>query len=113
MGCLEQRNPLTSRLGGEGVLCVIGGRVSRGWGTLGAVGSRGTCPVLLCSVLLRPVLLGRILGGGHLLPDGAHLLGGFLQRAAIIDNPGCDRLTLLVGCLRGDAGARILLTHAA
>ena len=110
MGCLEQRNPLTSRLGGEGVLCVIGGPGESG---LGDVGSRGTCPVLLCSVLLRPVLLGRILGGGHLLPDGAHLLGGFLQRAAIIDNPGCDRLTLLVGCLRGDAGARILLTHAA
>ncbi len=110
MGRLEQRNPLISRLGGEGVLCVIGGRSELG---LGGVGIRGTCPVLLCSVLLRPVLLGRILGGGHLLPDGAHLLGGFLQRAAIIDNPGCDRLTLLVGSLRGDAGARILLTHAA
>lgn len=101
-------DPLISRLGGEGVLCVIGGLGASGLGTGG-----GVCPVLLCSVLLRPVLLGRILGGGHLLPDGAHLLGGFLQRAAIIDNPGCDRLTLLVGCLRGDAGARILLTHAA
>ena len=110
MGCLEQRNPLTSRLGGEGVPLRYWGPGESG---LGDVGSRGTCPVLLCSVLLRPVLLGKILGGGHLLPDGAHLLGGLLQRAAIINNPGCDRLTLLVGCLRGDAGARILLTHAA
>lgn len=111
MGCLEQGNPLISRLGGEGVLCVIGGRgeSDRSEPGLGrARWGRGTCPVLLC-----PVLLGKILGGGHLLPHGAHLLGGFLQRAAVIDNPGCDRLTLLVGCLRGDAGARILLTHAA
>lgn len=35
MGCLEQRNPLTSQTGDEGVLCVIGGLEL---GTLGAGG---------------------------------------------------------------------------
>lgn len=113
MGCLEQGNPLISRLGGEGVLCVPGALFAggaAGWGSLGRV-RRGLGRGPEAGVGGRVV--GQSLGGGHLLPDGAHLLGGFLQRAAIIDNPGCDRLTLLVGCLRGDAGARILLTHAA
>ncbi len=54
MGCLEQGNPLISRLGGEGVLCVIG--------DLG----EGCCR-------------GGFLGGDHLRPDGAHPLGGLLQ----------------------------------
>ena len=104
MGCLEQGNPLISRLGDEGVLCVIGGRGESDRSEPGYVPG-----VAVLCVAGR----GGALGGGHLLPDGAHLLGGFLQRAAVIDNPGCDRLTLLVGCLRGDAGARILLSHAA
>ncbi len=55
MGCLEQGNPLISRLGGEGVLCVIGG--------LGL--GEGCCQ-------------GEFLGGGHLRPHGAHLLGCLL-----------------------------------
>ena len=38
MGCLEQRNPLISRLGGEGVLCVIGVL------DLGALGAGGRVP---------------------------------------------------------------------
>ena len=59
MGCLEQGNPLTFRLGGEGVLCVIG-RLGSGIG-FWVPGVEG------------------FLGGGHLLPHGAHLLGGLLQ----------------------------------
>lgn len=111
MGCLEQGTPSSPVWEVRGFFALLGAGVSqtgvsRGWGEL--VGIRGTCPVLLCFVLL-----GRILGGDHLRPDGTHLLGGLLQRAAVINNPGCDRLTLLVGSLRGDTGARILLTHAA
>ena len=70
MGCLEQGNPLISRLGGEGVLCVLGG-FGFGAGRVGAgvLGSGGMCPVLP----------GRNLGGGHLRPHGAHLLGCLLQ----------------------------------
>lgn len=56
MGCLEQGNPLISRLGGEGVLCVIGG--------LGL--DEGCC-------------WGGFLGGDHLRPHCTHLLGGLLQ----------------------------------
>ena len=57
MGCLEQGNPLISRLGGEGVLCITG-RLGSGVG-------------FGCRVL-------GALGGNHLLPHGAHLLGGLL-----------------------------------
>lgn len=59
MGCLEQGNPLISRLGGEGVLCVIG-RLGSGIG------------------FWVPGAGGGALGGDHLLPHGVHLLGGLL-----------------------------------
>ena len=77
MGCLEQGNPLISRLGGEGVLCVIGGVGGRDrfWVRVNFGGVVSMRWSLWCA---PGATGGELLSGGHLRPHGTHLLGGLL-----------------------------------
>lgn len=71
MGCLEQGNPLISRLGGEGVSLRSWRVWVWGWARWGGrIGIRGHVP---------GVAGVRLLASDHLRPDGAHLLGCLLQ----------------------------------